>query len=184
MINQLSKSAPLVSIIIPCYNHSHYLPVAIESVLKQTYSPIEIILVDDGSTDNSREIIEGYALAHPNIKTIFWPVNVGISRNFGSIIDNCTGKYISILEGDDIMYPTKIEKQVQFFEANPDYDVCHHNVRVFDNNTKTYLFTWMDRFLPTKNAEETLFISNWFFKKKIKKSPSASKTFRASYIKN
>jgi len=111
MINQLSKDAPLVSIIIPCYNHSHYLPGAIESVLKQTYSPIEIIVIDDGSTDNTREVAKGY----PQVTYIF-QTNQGLpaSRNAG--INKSKGSYVVLLDADDWLYPDAVKINLDYLQ--------------------------------------------------------------------
>jgi glycosyltransferase involved in cell wall biosynthesis len=104
MINQLSKDASLVSIIIPCYNHSHYLPVAIESVLKQTYLPLEIIVIDDGSTDNTREVAESY----PQVTYIF-QINQGLSASRNAGIIKSRGLYLVFLDADDWLYPDAIK---------------------------------------------------------------------------
>jgi len=115
MINQLTKDAPLVSIIIPCYNHSHYLPVAIESVLKQTYSAIEIIVIDDGSTDNTKEVAEGY----PQVTYIF-QTNQGLpaSRNAG--INKSKGLYLVLLDADDWLYPDAIQTNLNYLQQQQD----------------------------------------------------------------
>ena len=103
-MNNVSNTSPLVSIIIPCYNHGHYLSVAIESVLKQTYSPVEIVVVDDGSTDDTKVIAGKYS------KVVYINQNnqgLSASRNTG--IKNSTGTYIAFLDADDWLYPKAIE---------------------------------------------------------------------------
>ena len=103
----------LVSVIIPCYNHAHYLPVAIESVLNQSHSAIEIIVVDDGSTDNTKQV----ALNYPQVKYI-WQQNQGLpaSRNTG--IRNCTGDYIVFLDADDWLYTDAIKTNLRYLRQN------------------------------------------------------------------
>ncbi|KMW69958.1 glycosyltransferase family 2 protein [Limnoraphis robusta] len=101
-----------VSIIIPCYNAEKWLREAIDSCLQQTYSPIEIIVIDDGSTDNSLEIIKSYG------DKLIWETgkNRGgnYARNRGFALSK--GKYIQYLDADDYILPEKIEKQVYYLE--------------------------------------------------------------------
>src|SRR5688572_25050384 len=98
------KKSSLVSVIIPCYNHGHYLPVAIESVLQQTHSIVEIIVVDDGSTDNTKQVAQRYA----QVKYI-WQKNQGLSASRNTGIKNCSGDRIIFLDADDWLYPDAIE---------------------------------------------------------------------------
>ncbi len=103
----------LVSVIIPCYNAQEWLTEAIDSCLQQTYRNIEIIVIDDGSTDNSPEIIKSYG---DKIITDKIPHRSGnFARNKGIALSS--GKYIQFLDADDYIYPEKIARQVSFFEA-------------------------------------------------------------------
>ncbi len=110
---------PLVSIIIPVYNLEKYLPKCLDSVLAQTYKNIEIIPVDDGSTDNSAEVLKEYAKSDSRVKPVF-KENGGVSsaRNCG--IDNSNGEYIYFLDGDDWIAPDTIEK---LLTDNTDFDI-------------------------------------------------------------
>lgn len=113
---------PLVSVIVPVYNSEKYLKHAMESILSQSYKHIELIIIDDGSTDSSRQIIMSYS--DPRVRLIENEENKGIvySRNRG--IDEARGAYIANLDSDDIALPGRIEKQVNFLNANPDYGMC------------------------------------------------------------
>lgn len=102
---------PLVSIILNNYNYAAYLNEAIESVLKQTYSNYEILLVDDGSTDSSREIIEEYADIHNKVIPIF-KKNGGQTSAFNAAFERANGEIIALLDSDDYWYPEKLEKIV------------------------------------------------------------------------
>jgi glycosyltransferase involved in cell wall biosynthesis len=178
------NSQPLVSITILVYQHGEFLEECIDSILNQTYKNIEIIICDDGSKDNSQEIIKRYAALHSNIKPILFPYNKGVGYTQLAVLNQSKGEYICLYDGDDIMYPEKIEKQVAFLEENQDYDMCFHDIVVYDNDTKTYLYKWLDKYSTTRNAEEALFTANWFFKKNTRRTPSGSKFGRASYILN
>lgn len=102
----------LVSVIIPCYNKSEWIKEAIDSCLNQTYSHIEIIIIDDGSTDNSLEIIKSYG------DRVIWETGQNRggnhARNRGFALSS--GQYIQYLDADDYLLPEKIEKQVRCLE--------------------------------------------------------------------
>jgi glycosyltransferase involved in cell wall biosynthesis/SAM-dependent methyltransferase len=116
MIDKPSIASQLVSIIIPCYNHAHYLSIAIESVLKQTYPFIEIVVVDDGSADNTKQVAQKYS----QIKYIYQPnQGLSVSRNTG--IKNCTGAYIAFLDADDWLYPSAIEINLNCLQQNEQF---------------------------------------------------------------
>src|SRR6056297_934697 len=107
---------PLVSVIIPSYNHAQYIESAIESVLAQTYPNIELIIVDDGSSDNSHEVIRKYE-EHPQISIILNKKNKGQSAVINQALATSSGKYIAILPSDDWFLPEKIALQVAKMEA-------------------------------------------------------------------
>ena len=104
--------SPLVSIIIPCYNAEKWIGEAIDSALAQIYSPIEVIVIDDGSTDGSLDVIKSYG------SKIKWETGVNrgqsAARNKGFMLSQ--GKYIQWLDGDDYILPEKIENQVAYLE--------------------------------------------------------------------
>ena len=115
---------PLVSVIIPCYNCDRWISEAINSTLAQTYPNIEIIVVDDGSTDSSLEIIKSYS---DRVNWITGSNQGGnVARNRGFKLSK--GKYIQWLDADDYLLPDKIENQVQFLEHN-NYDVVYGDWR-------------------------------------------------------
>lgn len=118
----MTSVQPLVSVIVPIYNMQLYLRETIESVLKSSYSPYELILVDDGSTDNSAEIAKEYAERSNNIKLISQK-NGGASkaRNFG--IENAAGKYILPVDADNLITEKYIEKAVELLESRPEVKV-------------------------------------------------------------
>jgi len=111
---------PLVSVIVPSYNNEVFVARCLDSLLKQTYSNIEIIIVDDCSTDHSVEIVRSYQKLHQNINIIQNPVNMGasVARNIGLI--TVTGKYVTTLDSDDEFLPRKIEHEVRVLEENAD----------------------------------------------------------------
>lgn len=111
----------LVSVIIPSYNRVEWLKEAIDSVLAQSYPACEVIIIDDGSTDLTRELVAGYGRQ----LRYFYQQNRGVSsaRNLG--IHAATGKYIALLDSDDLWLPSKVEAQVAIMEQQPDLRLCH-----------------------------------------------------------
>lgn len=121
-------SSPTVSVIIPNYDYAHFLRETIDSVLAQTYPKIEIVVVDDGSSDASKDILEGYG---DQIQAIFQQ-NQGVSaaRNNGAKMSH--GEYVAFLDADDSWLPTKIEKQVKRFEQDEKLGLVHVGVDEVD----------------------------------------------------
>ena len=113
---------PLVTVFMAVYNTGDYLKPAIDSILHQTYSHFELIIVNDGSTDGSDAIIRKYN--DERIIYIINETNLGIvkTRNIG--LDRMKGKYLAVLDSDDLAFPDRLEKQVAFLEANEEYGLC------------------------------------------------------------
>ncbi len=116
----MENKLPLVSVIIPTYNRAKLVCRAIDSALNQTYKNIEIIVVDDGSKDNTREVLAAYG---EKIKNLY-KENGGESsaRNFG--IQRAGGEYLAFLDSDDQWHPGKIQKQMQRLLENPDFGIA------------------------------------------------------------
>lgn len=108
---------PLVSVIIPVYNGRRFIGAAIESALAQTYNPIEIIVVDDGSTDDSVSIVREYQQQDDRIQLIC-QANRGVAAARNTGIQNSKGTYVAPLDADDIWFPDKIEAQVEVMERS------------------------------------------------------------------
>ncbi|MFC5269473.1 glycosyltransferase [Adhaeribacter terreus] len=106
----LHTENPLVSVIIPCYNHAHFLHKAIESVLKQTYRNTEIVVVDDGSSDDTKAVSEKY----PEVKYVYQQ-NQGLSAARNTGVKKSTGDLLLFLDADDWLYPRGIEQNVNSF---------------------------------------------------------------------
>lgn len=119
-----------VSAIIPTYNYSQFIAEAIDSVLSQTFTNVEIIIVDDGSTDNTRDILAHYGT---KIKCIFQQ-NKGVSAARNTGVKNSSGDLIAFLDADDIWLPEKIEKQVERFINDSEIGFVHCGIEEFDIN--------------------------------------------------
>lgn len=110
--------APLVSVIMPSYNHSRYLEEAIDSVLTQTVRDLELIIIDDGSTDDSRRIIERTAERDGRVRASFHEANAGIARTMNEAAALASGKFIAQLASDDIWEPQKLERQLDVLHGD------------------------------------------------------------------
>ena len=107
---------PLVSVICLCFNHGRFVKEAIESVLKQSHPAIQLIVVDDASTDGSREVIAGLAKNHPQVKFIQLERNVGNCRAFNIGFKQAEGEYLIDLAADDVLLPHRVAEGVAAFE--------------------------------------------------------------------
>lgn len=121
----------LVSVIIPTYNRASLLPKAIESVLKQTYKNIELIVVDDGSKDETFKIITRYPIKYTRLPKNFGP---SFARNRGLL--KARGNLIAFLDSDDIFLPKKIEKQLAFLAKNPQFKIVQTEEIWFKGNRR------------------------------------------------
>jgi glycosyltransferase involved in cell wall biosynthesis len=124
----------LVSVIIPAYNQGNFLSRSIQSVLDQSYTQFEIIVVDDGSTDNTYDIVKNFV--DPRIGYIYQD-NKGLSgaRNTGYVIS--TGDYLTYLDSDDLFTPTKLALQVSFLETHLEYGCVSGQILIIDENDKS-----------------------------------------------
>jgi glycosyltransferase involved in cell wall biosynthesis len=126
IINTLATRQPRVSVIIPAYNSAKYLPEAIASVFDQTYTDYELIVVNDGSTDHTREVVEPYL----NRIRYFEQKNQGVSATRNRGIYLARGELIAFLDADDIFMPQKLEQQVAIFNADPQIGIVNSGYRL------------------------------------------------------
>ncbi|MDR1502656.1 MAG: glycosyltransferase [Prevotella sp.] len=124
---------PAISIVMPVYNAARYLPETMESVLTQTFSDFELIIVNDGCTDDSVDIIKSYndgrIVLMENRHDFIRSLNRGIGKS--------QGKYIARMDADDIMLPKRLSVQYEFMEAHPGIDICGSWMETFGGNVQT-----------------------------------------------
>jgi len=137
-----------VSIIMPAYNSSRWISDSIQSVLDQYYEQWELLIVDDGSTDNTKNIVKDF-LNDKRIK-YYYQENSGpaVARNYG--ISKASGKYLAFLDSDDLWKPNKLEMQFNHLNKNSDCCLIHTNYSIFEYNTQT-----------SKPFQQTPWFSNW-----------------------
>jgi len=121
--------SPLVSVALPTFNSEKTLSSAIRSVLNQTYANIELLIVDDGSTDASLRVANGFQ--DPRIRLVVDGQRKGISARLNQAIDMAGGKYFARMDGDDIAFAQRFERQVSYLESHPEVDLLGAAVLVF-----------------------------------------------------
>lgn len=126
----------LVTVLMPVYNAEKYLAEAIESILHQTYQDFEFLIINDGSTDGSEEIILNYAEVDSRINYVKNEHNIKLIATLNKGVKLAKGKYIVRMDADDISVPERIEKQVSFMESHPSVGVCGSYFTVFGEEVK------------------------------------------------
>lgn len=138
---------PLVSVICVCFNHARFVVEALESVKKQTYPAVELIIVDDGSSDNSAMIIESWLKENPGAVFLNLKKNEGYTKVFNRAFAFARGEFFIDLAADDVLLPERIQKGIEGFKQKGDrYAVQFSDANIIDANGKT-LGKHSDRFL-------------------------------------
>ncbi len=130
-----NSNFPLVSVIVPCYNHEKYIEECLLSILNQTYKNIELIVIDDGSKDNSVHIIKALQARYNFVFEM--QQNAGVSKTLNNaIIKYATGKYIAILASDDYWALNKLEKQIDYFEKNSQFGLVCARAKIVNDQSE------------------------------------------------
>jgi len=149
-----------VSIIIPTYNRADVLPMAIDSILAQTYKNYEVIIVDDGSTDNTKDILKHY-LKKPNVHYIYQDnKKQAAARNTG--IRCSKGEYIAFLDSDDLWYPEKLGLQVRILDKNNDAGMVYSNQMLIDNSLNNKGVKYSPKILKSGNIFKELLLRKFY----------------------
>ena len=163
-----------VSVIMPCFNDGQYIEESIESVLNQTYKNIELIIIDDGSTDNrTLQILD--SIDNDQIKVLkFNKMGVAAARNKG--IDICTGEYILPLDSDDIIEKTYIEKAVRIIEQDQNIGIVYCEAEFFDG--KTGHWNLPEYSIESMLVDNVIFVTSMFRKKDWKLVSGFDESFK------
>ena len=137
---------PEVSVVMSVYNGEKYLGEAVQSILNQTFKDFEFIIVDDGSTDHSLEIIQQYAQNDNRIRIVINEENMGLSGSLNKGIELAQGEYIARMDADDISLPERFARQASFMESHPEIGICGTWVMNIGKHAGT---SWK---LPTEDA--------------------------------
>lgn len=142
------SNQPLVSVVIPCYNHENFVQDSIQSVIDQTYQNIELIIIDDGSRDGSVEKIKEMipACQERFIRFEFrYRSNKGLSATLNEALEWCEGKYFSALASDDIVLKNKIDIQTKYMEENPKTTAVFGSANYIDENNNIKILAKLKR---------------------------------------
>lgn len=133
-------SQPLVSIIIPSYNYGPFISQTLDCLLAQSYQNWEAVIIDDGSTDETQQVVEGYVAKYARFIYIHQP-NQGpsVARNTG--MKRARGAYLHFLDADDLLSKDKITEQVSYMEQHPDCDISYTRAYYFEDQKPNELFT-------------------------------------------
>lgn len=156
---------PKISVLLASYNHERFIKKSIESVLNQTFTDIEVIIVDDGSKDSSKQIIESYK--DNRIKAFFFEHNKGMSESFNFAVKQARGEYLARLDSDDFWELDKLEKQYEFMEKNREYGACFTWTRIVDeyeNTVPSHLCENRDISFNSKNRTSAEWVHDLYFK--------------------
>ncbi|OTG71922.1 glycosyl transferase family 2 [Acinetobacter sp. ANC 4169] len=130
---------PLVSIVIPCYNHENYIEDSIQSIINQTYQRIELIIIDDGSKDQSVEKIRAMLpVCEQRFEHIYFNTrpNKGLCATLNEALTHCQGKYVSIIASDDMMLAHKTQLQVDYLKQHPEVTGVFAGIELIDSNNR------------------------------------------------
>jgi glycosyltransferase involved in cell wall biosynthesis len=128
----MSKSTPKVSVLMSVYNGSRYLKESIDSILNQTFTDLEFIIIDDCSTDDSGEIISEYAEKDQRIVLIKNPENIGLTKSLNKGLKIAKGEYVARQDADDISLPERLTKQVSLLNKEPEVALVSCNIALID----------------------------------------------------
>lgn len=136
---------PLVSVIIPVFNGASYLEEAVNSVKNSDYKKIEILLIDDGSTDKSKIICKKLEKKHENVRFYSFTENTGMGRVLNFALEKATGEYICRINQDDLMIKHRIRTQVKFLQDNPKVVAVGSYIKLFDEKNQPTIVQFLEK---------------------------------------
>ncbi|PIY07896.1 MAG: glycosyl transferase [Flexibacter sp. CG_4_10_14_3_um_filter_32_15] len=148
----------MISVVMPVFNGEKFLKIAIESILNQTYMDFELLIINDGSTDKSAEIINSYQ--DKRIRLLENDGNKGIFYTRNRLFEEAKGNYIAILDCDDYAEPTRLEKQADFLDKNEEFGLVGSWVTIIDNEN-TIKGAWQLEHRPERIPAKLLFLNQF-----------------------
>lgn len=156
---------PKVSVLLGVLNQENYLPACIDSVLSQTFTDFEFIILNDGSTDRTEKIIQEYAQKDPRIRPFSFSEKQGIAVGCNLTVSHAKGEYLARIDGDDIWKPEKLEKQVRYLEQHPECCVCFSQAEIIDgdgNPVQGKACDFMDQLFAQPNRSQSQWLLQLF----------------------
>ncbi|MDR0332225.1 MAG: glycosyltransferase [Dysgonamonadaceae bacterium] len=175
----MSKS-PEISVLMPVFNTERYLKQAIDSILSQTFKDFEFVIINDGSTDSSEEIILSYN--DSRIKYYKNAENIGLIATLNKGVDLCNGRFVARMDADDISLPERLQKQLDFLNANPQFVMLGGDMEVIDENNQH--IKNVQKYCPPHLIRTQLFLESAFAHPTvlIRKDILAEFRYNAGYI--
>jgi glycosyltransferase involved in cell wall biosynthesis len=136
-------TAPTVTVLMAVHDGERHLRESVESILRQTYSGLELLVVDDASTDSSRSIVESYG--DPRVRVLVNERNLGLTASLNRGLEEARGRYVARQDADDVSEPSRLERQVELLERRPDLALVASHYRRIDDEGRH----GGDRFVPT-----------------------------------
>ena len=131
-INKKNETLPLVSVVIPSYNHAPFIEYTVESILGQDWPNLEVIIVDDCSTDNTENLLSKISKCNERVRVVENSSNLGLVRTLNKGISSADGQYICFCASDDLFFPESIKKRASFLDLNPDYVAVFSDASTID----------------------------------------------------
>ncbi len=128
------SNQPTLSVLMPNYNHAQFLPQSLGAILRQSYRPMEIIVIDDASTDNSVEVIESFKAKEPRLRLMHNERNLGAEKTVNRLLEKASGEYIYLGSADDMILPGFFEKSMDLLSKYPQAGLCSTVGRLIDEN--------------------------------------------------
>lgn len=177
---------PLISVIVVTYNRAHYIQEALDSIRRQTFKDYEIIVVDDGSTDNTKEVLESYK----DIRYIYQE-HAGISQARNTAVRAAKGKWIATLDSDDLWKEEKLQKQIDYLAIHPECRIVYTTFSSFsdipetqlDERQKDMLDTVVKWDLPTALIDTNLFNEVGLFDERLVVNEDTEWNLRLKFLK-
>ena len=144
---------PKVTVLMPTYNMEEYVHEAVESILRQDYRDFELLVMDDGSTDRTVEVVKGFD--DSRIRLMVNDRNLGLAENLNRGLDHIATEYVARMDGDDLSLPQRLAVQVAYMEAHRDIDLCSCAMQLFGERDEV----WVREGDPEKVKVTALFFS-------------------------
>ena len=137
---------PLVSVIMPCFNHARFLPAAIESVLAQSHAELELIVTDDCSRDDSWTVMQEYARRDTRVRLVRHAANGGLPKSRNDAMAVSRGEFLAFCDSDDVWNPDKLAVQLALLAQHPDCDMTYCDTDIIDEHGRPTGRTFSERF--------------------------------------
>ncbi|MFO0959090.1 MAG: glycosyltransferase [Isosphaeraceae bacterium] len=154
-MTSINFPSPAISVLMPVYNTERYLDECVNSILNQTFRDFEFLIIDDGSTDGSRAILERYAAHDPRIRLVSRP-NTGYVVALNEMLERASGRYIARMDADDVALPDRFRVQIEYLEAHPDAVCVGTSYELIDDRGRVLMAYHVDGLENDQVQEELL----------------------------